>query len=138
MFLPSTAPSSVALGLLLLGAARLQAQDGEPDPCASTVTHGELKTCWAREVSRAETEMKQAYAALRASLPPRQRDALERAQRLWLEFRDAHVKALYGEGWSDPDRFTCALIAQRQLMRARSAELARMLRDSGDDLACPL
>ncbi len=133
-----TAPSSVALGLLLLGATRLHAQDGEPDPCASTVTHGALKLCWAREVERADQEMKQAYDAVLASLPRPRAGDLKKAQTLWVQFRDAHVRALYGERRHDTDRFTCALIAQRQLTRGRTAELKRMLRDTGDDLFCPL
>jgi uncharacterized protein YecT (DUF1311 family) len=137
MFSRLTAPPSVALGLLLLGAARPYAQDGEPDPCASTVTHGELKMCWAREVDRAETEMKKAYAAVCAGLPRRRAEDLTKAQKLWVQFRDAQVRALYGERLHDPDLFTCALIAQRQLTRGRTAELKRMLH-GGDDLFCPL
>jgi uncharacterized protein YecT (DUF1311 family) len=138
MFLRLTAPSSVALGLLLLGAARLHAQDGEPDPCASTLTHGALKLCWAREVDRAEKEMNEAYGAALASLPRPRADDLKRAQKLWVQFRDAHVRALYGEMSHDTERFTCALIAQRQLTRGRTAELKRMLRDTSDDETCPL
>jgi uncharacterized protein YecT (DUF1311 family) len=138
MFSRLTAPPSVALGLLLLGAARLHAQDGEPDPCASTVTHGELKMCWAREVDRAETEMKEAYAAVRAGLPRHRGEGLTKAQKLWVQFRDAQVRALYWESRHDPDLFTCALIARRQLTRGRTAELKRMLHDAGDDLFCPL
>jgi len=138
MFLRSALPSLLALGLLLLPARRLRAQDAEPDPCASTVTHGQEKLCWARELEIAESEMKQAFAELRVSLPSARADALKKAQTLWVEFRDAHVNALYGTDWRDPDRFTCALIARRQLTRARTAELKRMLREGGDAASCPL
>jgi uncharacterized protein YecT (DUF1311 family) len=138
MFPRSTAPSAVTLGLLLLGAAPLRAQDADPDPCASTVTRGELKMCWARELEHAESDMKRAFGELRASFPRDRADALDRAQKLWVEFRDIHVRALYGADWRDPDHFTCALIAMRQLTVARTAQLERMRRDSGDEASCPL
>ncbi len=73
-----------------------------------------------------------------ARLPRPRADDLKKAQQLWVQFRDYHVKALYGARWSDSERFTCALIAKRQLTRARTAQLEQMLRDSGDDQACPL
>lgn len=138
MFLRSTALSSVALGLLLLAATRGRAQDREPDPCASTLTHGALRLCWAREVERSDQEMNQALAGLLHALPRGRGAALKKAQKAWVQFRDAHVRALYGEGRHDVELFTCALIAQRQLTRARTAQLERMLRDDGDELLCPL
>jgi uncharacterized protein YecT (DUF1311 family) len=138
MFLRSALPSFLGLGLVLLPATRARAQDAEPDPCASTVTNGALRQCWARELEIAEGEMKEAFAALRTSVPSARVDALKKAQAFWIQFRDAHVSALYGTDWRDPDVFTCALIARRQLTRARTAELKRMLREAGDAASCPL
>ncbi len=134
-------PALFGLGapvLALLTAAPLPAQDLEPDPCASTVTLGELRTCWERQLESAEGEMKEAVAAVRNALPKERQGTLKKAQELWLEFRNAHVSALYGTNWHDIDRFTCALIARRQMTRARTAELKRMLRDVVDTASCPL
>ncbi len=138
MFLRSTASSALALGLLLLGGARGQAQGSEPDPCASAPTLGAVRQCWAVEVERADGEMREALAAALNGLPRARADALKKSQKAWLEFRDAQVRALYGETRYDIELFTCALIARRQLTRARTAELQRMLRDKDNTQTCPL
>ncbi len=137
MLARSTTPLLTVL-LLLLGGARLPAQEPGLDPCASTVTSGQLRLCWAREVERANQEMRAAFTELLAAFPRSRADDLKKAQKLWVLFRDAHIHALYGERRHDPERFTCSLIAERQLTRARTAELKRMLQESGDSTVCPL
>ena len=138
MSLRSTGRSAMVLGLLLLGAARGRAQDPEPDPCASTRTHGALKLCWAREVERAEQDMDRALSAVLDTLPRERLEHMKKAQKEWGLYRDAHLRALYGDMRHDVELFTCTLIARRQLTRARTAQLERMLRDGGDESACPL
>lgn len=121
----------------LPAAEGLALTEGEPDPCASTVTHGELKLCWAREVDYANEEMHHAVEALITRLPRDSAGAFRKAQRRWVEFRDAQVSVLFRERLHDAERFTCALIAQRQLTRARTRQLRELLRAMEGDL-CPL
>ena len=138
MFRRSTAASSLVLGLLLIGAAGLHAEQPEPDPCASTVTHGELKMCWVREVGRAEEEMRLAVGAVLAGFPRARLGDLKTAQKAWYDFRNAQLRALYGGQQRDTELFTCSLIARVQLTRARTAELKRMLQEAADAQVCPL
>jgi uncharacterized protein YecT (DUF1311 family) len=138
MFRRSTSASSLVLGLLLIGAARLHAEQPEPDPCASTVTRGELRLCWAREVDRADTEMRQALEAVLAGFPRARLGDLKKAQKAWYDFRNAQLRALYGGRQHDLELFTCSLIARVQLTRARTAALKRMLQEAADAQVCPL
>lgn len=134
-----------AIGLLLAGASPLRSQEpdepDEPDPCAHVQRQGDVNVCWATEAVRADTEMKEAYNALLAKLPHRAAENLKKAQRLWLDYREAHVATLYGA--PNPFRVygpaypTCLSIARRQLTLARTKELMRLLQPDPDDL-CPL
>ncbi len=133
----SKASSPLVLALLL-AAAPLGAQNAEPDPCASTVTKGELRLCWAREVERADVEMRQAFDAAFAGFPRARRDDFKRAQKAWSLFRDAQLRALDSGQLHEVEVFTCSLIARVQLTRKRTAELKRMLQEAADDQVCPL
>jgi len=133
------------IGVLLAGAGSLRSQEpdvaDEPDPCAHGLRQSDVNVCWATEAERADTEMKEAYGALVAKLPHQAAESLRKAQKLWLEFREAHVATLYGA----PNPFkvygpaypTCLSIARRQLTLARTKELKRLLQPDPDDL-CPL
>jgi uncharacterized protein YecT (DUF1311 family) len=132
----------VAIGVALLGHLPLQAQGvDEPEPCTGTVRLGEAKACWAREAERADDEMRQAYLTALAKLPSRSAEALKKAQKLWLEFRDAHVATLFGVpnpmatyGAEYP---MCLSIARWRLTRDRTGELKRLLQHDEDEV-CPL
>jgi len=133
---------AVAVAMVVLGRGPLRAQGvDEPDPCAYTVQQGDANTCWAREAERADSEMRQAYLTAVEKLPHRAAESLKKAQKLWLEFRAAHVATLLGE----PNPFAtygpvypmCVSIARWQLARDRTRELKRLLQHD-DESVCPL
>jgi len=131
-----------ALAFILLGGAPIAAQgDAEPDPCAHVYGQSDLSACWAREAERADEEMNQVYLALRKKLPKRGAKSLEKAQKLWKEFREAHIGTLYGV---ESPRATygreypmCLAISRTTLTRARIRELRRLLEHDGETV-CPL
>ncbi len=133
---------AVVAVLMLAASGTLWAQEpGSPDPCASTERLGELNSCWAREVERANGDMRLAYDALLGKLPRNAADRLKKAQKLWLEFRDAHVAMLTAAsesgGSHGPEVVLCMLIAKRELTRRRTEALQQLLHPRKDD-ACLL
>ncbi len=130
---------AVAVVWLAAGAAR--AQDDMPDPCANAARSLDSRTCWSREVEKADAELNNVFNALLAKVPSTTAARLKKAQKLWVQFRDAQLDALYGaDGRTrghDPERYICFLIAKRQLVLARAGELDRMGQSHPDD-ACPL
>lgn len=135
-----------AAGVLVLGSVPLRAQqaealqEGEPDPCAYATRQGELNTCWAREAERADIEMRQAYETLLETLPSGPARNLKKAQKLWLQFRDAHLGTLYGapeaRATYGPEYPMCLSIARLELARDRTRELKRLLHPDKEGL-CP-
>jgi uncharacterized protein YecT (DUF1311 family) len=113
----------------------------EPEPCAGTVRLGDANRCWAREAERAEAEMRQAYLTAVDKVPRHVADKLKKAQKLWLEFRDAEVATLFGEanplGTYGPEYPMCVSIARWKLARARTSQLKRLLQPDEESL-CPL
>ncbi len=137
----------VALGMgglasVLLASLPLGAQSElEPDPCAHVYGATDLGTCWAREADRAEEEMNRVYLAAHQGLPKRAAESLEKAQKLWVEFRDAHLGTLYGvesprAKWGR-DFPVCLSISRTTLTRERTRELRRLL-EPDEDTICPL
>jgi uncharacterized protein YecT (DUF1311 family) len=136
---------AVGVGLFVvvfvLGVAPAGAQPPEePDPCGHAYGP-DLNKCWAREVERTEDEMNRVYRTLRMRLPDRAAEGLEKAQKLWLEFREAHLQAQYGADnprqiWGS-DYLICLSISRASLNRARTRELRRLLEPDGETL-CPL
>ncbi len=131
-----------ALALIFLGGAPIAAQgDPEPDPCAHAYGQSDLSACWAREAERADEEMTRVYLGLRKKLAKRGAKSLEKAQKLWEEFREAHIGTLYGV---ESPRATygreypiCLSISRTALTRARTRELRRLLEHDGETV-CPL
>jgi uncharacterized protein YecT (DUF1311 family) len=126
---------------VVLASVPLSAQPQvEPDPC--THAYGrDLTDCWAREVERSDDEMNRVYRDLRKRLPNRASKGLEKAQKLWLEFREAHLATQYGvksptRTWG-LDYPICLSISRVALNRARTQELRRLL-EPDDETLCPL
>ncbi len=129
-----------ALGLLALPAGAAAQDAADLDPCANTVRLSDTQQCWAQQLEQANQEMQAAYEALLKELPAKAGDNLKKAQKLWLDFREAHVNMLSRTGDKtryDAERFTCAIMAMRQMAKARTAELRRLLKRDSDEL-CPL
>ena len=132
---------AVAMVVALGGTPGHAQSEEEPDPCAHIYGQIALTTCWAREAERADEEMKRTYLALLQKLPEPGSKSLEKAQKLWLEFREAHLGTLYGV--DDPkavfgrDYQLCTLISKVALTRGRTRELARLL-EPDEETICPL
>jgi uncharacterized protein YecT (DUF1311 family) len=129
------------VAVLVLGDAPAGAQSvEEPDPCGHAYGR-DLTDCWVREVERTEVEMNRVYRILRKRMPDRASKSLEKAQKLWLEFREAHLRTQYGvespvRTWG-LDYPICLSISRVALIRARTRELQRLL-EPDDETLCPL
>ena len=132
---------AVAVGVAVLSRGPVQAQGvEEPEPCANTVRLGDAGRCWAREAERADAEMKQVYLTAVEKLPHRAAESLKKAQKLWLEFREAHVATLLGDSnplTGGPEYAMCMSILRWRLARDRTAELKRLVHPD-DESMCPL
>lgn len=133
---------AAAIAVAMLGHRPLRAQGvDEPEPCANIARQADANVCWAREAERADVEMRQAYLTALEKLPARAAESLKKAQKLWLEFRDAHVATLYGApnpvATYGPAYAMCLSIARWQLARDRTRALKRLL-ERDDDSVCPL
>jgi uncharacterized protein YecT (DUF1311 family) len=128
--------------IVLLAAASAGAQtELDPDPCAHAHGAIDVGACWAREAERAEDEMNGAYETARHQLPGRAAESLEKAQKLWREFLEAHLRTLYGvesptSKWGR-DFPICLSISRTTLIRARTREIRRLL-EPDEDTICPL
>ncbi len=132
---------AIAIGALVLALGAARAQEGdEPDPCKDTKTMGDTARCWAKEADHAETEMRQTYLTAVEKLPHRTAENLKKAQKLWEDFREAHISVLMGGSTvlSDgPDYAVCLCILRRRLAQERTEELKRILKPD-DESMCPL
>ncbi len=133
---------AVAVGIVVLGRGPVRAQGvDEPEPCADTVRLGDANKCWAREAERADSEMRQVYLTALEKLPHRAAENLKKAQKLWLDFREAHIATLLGDSNPfaayGPEYPMCLSILRWRLARDRTAELRRLLRPD-DESVCPL
>lgn len=133
---------ALAAGALELVVRPVAAQPAveEPSPCAGTVTLGDTSRCWAREAERADVEMRQAYLAALEKLPKRAAGSLRRAQKLWLDFRDAHTSTVLGDENAltyGPEYSVCLSILRWRLARRRTEELKKLLQPD-DESMCPL
>ena len=132
---------AIAIAALALGRGAARAQHGaEPDPCTDTKTMGDTAKCWAREAEHAESEMRQSYLTAMEKLPHRSAENLKKAQKLWEDFRDAHITVLMGDSnalTDGPDYAVCLCILRWRLARERTEALKRILKPD-DESMCPL
>ncbi len=121
--------------------AGTQAVD-EPDPCADAAGPAEQSGCWSQEADKADLQMREALDALVAKLPARGAAEARKAQKAWLEYREAHLSMLYAienaDGTHRMDSLTCAAIARLQLAQARTRELKRLVKPTEKDEVCRL
>lgn len=133
--------AALAVGALVLTCGAARGQDGgEPDPCRDTKTNGDTAKCWAREAEHADSDMRQAYLTAVEKLPRRSAENLKRAQKLWEDFRDAHISVLMGDSSplrDGPDYAVCLCILRWRLARERTEDLKRILKPDDQSL-CPL
>ena len=64
-------------------------------PCGDQPTTIEIGECVAAKTKVADQRLNRAYAALQRAIDPEQRGPLLKAQRLWIQYRDANC-GFYG------------------------------------------
>jgi len=133
---------AAVVGVVVVGLGPVRAQQvDEPEPCADTVRLGDANRCWAREAERADSEMKQVYLTALEKRPHRAAENLKKAQKLWQDFREAHIATLLGDpnpvATYGPEYPMCLSILRWRLARDRTAELRRLLQPD-DESVCPL
>jgi len=124
--------------MLLLPSAPAQAQEFEHDPCAHAVTQAEINICWAEEVAQAEDALRRTFATWLEGAPRDQVGKLREAQERWLEYREAHLRAVYPaarpyEAYGSVYPM-CVAVLRLRLTLERAAEIDRFLHPIGDDL----
>jgi uncharacterized protein YecT (DUF1311 family) len=122
------------LATVVVGAAAMAAAWAQPATApASADSHAAcmdraagvtaaMSDCIAADLQRQDVRLNEAYRALRESLAPARRTALQRAQRDWLRFRDSHCAFLL-----DPEGGTLARVSsgdcRRRMTELRADEL---------------
>lgn len=100
------------IGLLLCSAnAIAQHMNAKDAPCNVPATGAEETACFAAAEHKADLKLNQLYRHIESSLDSDDRDALQQAQRIWIQFRDANCSAeqgLYKGGSAAPMvRYAC-------------------------------
>lgn len=124
----------LALAALPFGAAQAAPKPANPTPayarCLATPagqsTLGMIQ-CAAAELAVQDARLNRAYQAAIARLErPRQKAALQKAQRAWIAFRDADCAAFHDEDWGSMARVEAnACVVDHTIHRANALETFR-------------
>jgi uncharacterized protein YecT (DUF1311 family) len=93
MFIKTTL--AMLFGLLCLLTAPLEsARVREPqDPCANAQTTADMDACAGKEYKKADAALNKTYREVSANLDdPGYKEALKKAQQVWITFRDANCE----------------------------------------------
>ncbi|OYW27033.1 MAG: hypothetical protein B7Z44_13680 [Caulobacter sp. 12-67-6] len=125
---------ALALATLPLGAAQAASKPANPTPayarCLATPTGQStlgMIQCAAAELAIQDARLNRAYQAAIARLErPRQKAALQKAQRAWIAFRDADCAAFFDEDWGSMARVEAnACVVDHTIHRANALETFR-------------
>jgi uncharacterized protein YecT (DUF1311 family) len=118
-------PILVALALVvaapLLRAETAPAEGAPEENCNDAKSTTEIVQCLATQTAIWDRRLNTAYQKLLSTLPPRRRDRLRNAQRLWVQFRDANC-AYFASGQGSIVRIEAGQCMLR-LTAARAQEL---------------
>jgi uncharacterized protein YecT (DUF1311 family) len=118
-------PILVALALVVAGSPpRAETAPAEAVPeekCNDANSTTEIVQCLATQAAIWDRRLNTAYQKLLETLPPRRRDRLRNAQRLWVQFRDANC-AYFATGEGSIARIEAGQCMVR-LTAARAQEL---------------
>ena len=119
------------LGFLVATPAPQRARP--PLDCKNASTQSDLNRCAADDAARERQRMDRNLAKVVDERGKREREAIQAAQRAWQAYADAQVEALY-PGCSTSSacgsaHSMCRDAALSALMRIRTSELERMLRE---------
>jgi len=112
----------------------------QADDCANAVTQGEMNQCAAQQYKAADKELNDLYKQITARLKddPKAKQLLVKAQRAWIDFRDAECEfsASGVEGGSVyPLIHSDCITAQT---KARVEAFKTYLKCKEGDLSCPV
>lgn len=120
-----------ALVFLVCAALPLAAVAQQPD-CKAPGTQLEIDACAGADFSKADAELNSVWKSILAKYKdqPQFLDKLKASQRLWLQFRDAELEALYPVAKGQDARIqygsmypTCYTGAKAKLTRQRTEQL---------------
>ena len=121
--LAALALAALATGLAAPAAAGAQTVNAPAAPCRSATSTVEMEQCLSAAGREADSALNVTYAGAMRTLNPTQAEALKRAERLWLQLRDADctaVSGLYVGGTMAP---VAELACRGSHTRARTLEL---------------
>ena len=93
----------------------------EYEPCSSKSSTADIVECVAELTEAWDVRLNAAYQSLVKGMPPKSREALRVAQRLWIKYRDANC-AWYGSGEGTITAIEAAECV-RSMTAARATEL---------------
>jgi len=108
-------------------AALAQHMNAPDSPCAGKGSNAEMSGCFAQAHSSTDKRLNEVYRKVMGTLPPDSQKALQAAQLLWIQFRDANCEVehgLYKGGSAAPMVQSACLEA---LTRQRADDLMTML-----------
>ena len=113
-----------SISFLAVTSSRAQHMNEPDSPCAGVVVTSDLVACLRKARASSDAEMNSLYQKIRKRLDAGEAEQLAKAQRLWIEYRDANCSAersLYESG-------TAALPAYPACLEAMTRERTKELR----------
>lgn len=118
---------ALVVALAASPASLAQHMNATTAPCQKPAANAETAQCFAEAAKAADEKLNQTYGSVRKYLSSANRsedeEALQKAQRLWIAFRDANcaaVRGLYGNGTGGAVNYLACMEAQT---RQRTADL---------------
>ncbi len=120
------APIALALALLAFAApaSALDMFGNDYKPCGDQASTAETVDCTVAKTKTWDQRLNAAYAALLKAADPEAREPLRKAQRIWLQYRDANC-GFYGSGQG-----TIHSIEQAECIRAMTQDRALELQQA--------
>lgn len=130
-----------ALPLLLVASAAQAQDDPAPADCENAVTQAQIDACASGDYDKADAELNKVYGQAVARLQKADKDfaatdsndvgaveALKKAQRAWINYRDASCELAGFEARGGTLENTIYIGCQTDLTRKRTAELRELLK----------
>lgn len=106
-------------------AAWSQSMNAPDSPCRDAVVTSDLSSCMAKALKSADVKLNATYSRIETVLTKEEVKSLAKAERLWVQYRDAHCNAeysLYDGGTGGPPTRLACLEAET---KTREASLRR-------------
>jgi uncharacterized protein YecT (DUF1311 family) len=94
-----------------------------PDPCDNANTQAEMNRCAGAELRRTDSRLNHAYDQLMKDLEPVRRAKLQKAERAWIAYRDAHCDYVGSESEGGSIQPLEIATCKTQLTKSRIVQL---------------